>query len=519
MNLSRLTVAAVAALPNSPSLSRLPAVDEQSLISRSGSAVSSTFSNLTASTSLSNFSVARILKTSGFGSSTPKRKYTFKNRVNSGARESDDRDKKRKKFMTPESITDVLSADCCTNECLKKMTYTSVEMMRNRYIPLVAAEKNNAVLQTIRLAIIKHGLECRFLTFGVEACSDEVCYTALQHLYGIGHSTLTKLVAHARNYKISSLTLPSTIQRQNCWIPIVRNYVHLYAERFGSPMPNSNTTELPVGTKRQVYLRFRVHVEGLQDIQKQACTESWFYRVWKQECPNITVPKRCKFSKCDACAEFKALLTDCRSNFEQRKAVVVEFDKHLTAQMLERNLYYQKRDHARNYPDECMSLICDGMQQHTTQLPCFRYGSKKLWASTKLQAHVVGVLDHGSQPQVYIHDPTVGGGPNLIMQCVWNAMQHTLKTRGKLPPLLYLQLDNTSGENKNHWVFEFAALLVENGYFEEVCYKYFFGAYYIQPLLCCLNIIYYTFWSFVFLSKLYSTLLLLLNIICYFFLF
>ena len=40
--------------------------------------------------------------------------------------------------------------------------------------------------------------------------------------------------------------------------------------------------------------------------------------------------------------------------------------------------------------------------------------------------------------------------------------------RDQLPPLLYLQLDNTASDNKNHHVLEFCSFLVENGYFEEV---------------------------------------------------
>ena len=479
----RLTAAAVAGLPDDRNVFRgLRDADEisvdETIIShasvfsdvsflRANSIVSSASTSLS-STSSSIMSCTRSLHSPELVSKTNKRKYNMMNRHNAGARDSDDRNKKRKKLLSEESIASVLTTSCCSKSCLRHLTFEAVEAMRNRYIPLLSDQKNTAILQTIKLALSKYGNDCRRLLYRVEVAGLEVCGTALQHLYGVGQSTLTKLIALARTGTMISYTMPATRERAFCWIQVVRHYVQLFAERFGSPMPNSDKIELPVGTKRQIYLRFKVHVEGLNDCPRDPCTESWFYSVWKRECSNIIVPKTCSFAKCDHCTKFKKELTDSKNNFAQRKQIVVEFDEHLNAQMMERNEYYRKRAHARNYPDECMSLICDGMQQKTTILPHFRYAPKDLWAATKIQAHVVGVLDHGQQPQAYIHDPTVGGGPNLIMQCVWNAMLHTLKSRGKLPPLLYLQLDNTSGENKNHWVFEFASFLVENGYFEEV---------------------------------------------------
>jgi hypothetical protein len=79
----------------------------------------------------------------------------------------------------------------------------------------------------------------------------------------------------------------------------------------------------------------------------------------------------------------------------------------------------------------------------------------------------VGALIHGSTPLAFVHDSRVPTGPNLIIEVLYRAL---VKAKfAKFPPLLYLQLDNCSGENKNHWVFEFCAKLVEARVFEEVC--------------------------------------------------
>jgi len=42
-----------------------------------------------------------------------------------------------------------------------------------------------------------------------------------------------------------------------------------------------------------------------------------------------------------------------------------------------------------------------------------------------------------------------------------------------LPPVLTLQLDNASGDNKNQWVFAFCSLLVYRAIFREVFINFF----------------------------------------------
>lgn len=47
-------------------------------------------------------------------------------------------------------------------------------------------------------------------------------------------------------------------------------------------------------------------------------------------------------------------------------------------------------------------------------------------------------------------------------------MDHARKNQGKLPPVLFLQLDNCGGDNKNHVVFGYLAYLVQLGVFHTV---------------------------------------------------
>ena len=49
-----------------------------------------------------------------------------------------------------------------------------------------------------------------------------------------------------------------------------------------------------------------------------------------------------------------------------------------------------------------------------------------------------------------------------------NVLVDVLLKRDALPPVLYLQLDNTARENKNQYVMAFLAYLVQAGIFSEV---------------------------------------------------
>ena len=110
------------------------------------------------------------------------------------------------------------------------------------------------------------------------------------------------------------------------------------------------------------------------------------------------------------------------------------------------------------------------MVQHLTNVPAFTVKSKSLFGKQTYDLHIIGVMFHGAkQPYVYVHDSSVPTGPNNTIQCIWNALFEQSKVQ-RLPPILYIQLDNTASDNKNHHVLEFASWLVEEAYFQEVIF-------------------------------------------------
>lgn len=59
-------------------------------------------------------------------------------------------------------------------------------------------------------------------------------------------------------------------------------------------------------------------------------------------------------------------------------------------------------------------------------------------------------------------------GSNLTCAAILYTIQAYRSERGKLPSKLYIQMDNCSGDNKNHVVFGFLGHLVQLGVFKTI---------------------------------------------------
>ena len=70
----------------------------------------------------------------------------------------------------------------------------------------------------------------------------------------------------------------------------------------------------------------------------------------------------------------------------------------------------------------------------------------------------MGCLVHGVGKYMYVGRPHVGKGANFTVECLSRALEAVkaeLRTK-KLPDVLYIQLDNCSGDNKTDTYLPFA---------------------------------------------------------------
>ncbi|KAH7289463.1 hypothetical protein KP509_30G003200 [Ceratopteris richardii] len=111
-----------------------------------------------------------------------------------------------------------------------------------------------------------------------------------------------------------------------------------------------------------------------------------------------------------------------------------------------------------------MCLLIDGMDKRKTYLPHFYRIPKDIRDEVLMQMHLVGALVYNGtvMSKVFFTYPNVHNDPNLTITIIHRVLQ---SWKGLLPPTLYLQLDNTTRENKNSTVFGYLCMLVDKQVF------------------------------------------------------
>ena len=137
-----------------------------------------------------------------------------------------------------------------------------------------------------------------------------------------------------------------------------------------------------------------------------------------------------------------------------------------------RRKYYAHRELACQEPSSYLSTIADGMDQAKVRVP--RLGRESKGITKQLDTSLEGVLFHGTLRcmDVYIVPHTCKGGSNVTIHCLNESlkrMQQAYKdAKMKWPGIWFLQLDNTTKENKNQFVLGWLQTLVDAGVFDEI---------------------------------------------------
>ena len=76
--------------------------------------------------------------------------------------------------------------------------------------------------------------------------------------------------------------------------------------------------------------------------------------------------------------------------------------------------------------------------------------------------------DHGKVAHVSLDILQWPHNSNLTITILNNVLVAHFKSAGRLPPVLYIQMDNTSRENKNRYVLGYCAFLVQSRIFRKV---------------------------------------------------
>ena len=217
------------------------------------------------------------------------------------------------------------------------------------------------------------------------------------------------------------------------------------------------------------------------------------------------------FARCGTCDKYKELRKDVVAGSEQALKWSRKLDKHLAIARAHREFYYAKRYHSLTYSHECLTVMHDKMDHAKTPSPVFSHKSKELDNLVKLPVSVTGMIAHGhgdvryadygldifshdsnytigsmakllrdleGPPKSSSHELFVGSGSTALFCGILKGAEmceaslapqpEALVPTTALPPILNVQMDNATGDNKNRYVYAYWSLLVAKRIFHEV---------------------------------------------------
>eukprot|EP00058_Branchiostoma_floridae_P012161 XP_002597649.1 hypothetical protein BRAFLDRAFT_77449 [Branchiostoma floridae] len=354
-----------------------------------------------------------------------------------------------------DSISALLSSDCCTEKCLKRFTYEEAGACRKAFwIDCCQSEARDFILTSFKMG------DAGTFHPKFHVSGKAVCHKAWIKLNGISTS---RYYSNLQKYKRGQIHHTAHGREGNEY-PTERSllaqvWLEGLAARDGDKMPNAEQILLPASwTMNDVYLFYQ---EENKDDPVKPLKRTQFLKVWRTECKHIRIPKFSRFAKCTMCDNIKKALLEAR-NKRDREEVRRARSHHILLQKLQRMKYYKHSRKARRNPSQYMSLIIDGMDQDATLLPHYAQPTKDDHGLWRLKTQVTGALSHGDKKcyarvdhMQYPHDT------NLTLNFMTDILVEAAEEReGHLPPVLYIQMDNKAGECKNRWILAYCCALV-----------------------------------------------------------
>lgn len=200
-------------------------------------------------------------------------------------------------------------------------------------------------------------------------------------------------------------------------------------------------------------------------------TISFFGNVWnntkdKLYKKTVKLRKWMPFAKCDTCAQHRLLMAGTRCPDEHGKLKALQAE-HLRRVKRERESYQLRQQLAILHPADYLSIIIDGADSSTYQLPHLAERSHESDACPKIKMHVLGCIVHGRDTYAFTCPPHIAQGHNITIQVLHDVLVNIKRTEGSIPPIINIQLDNTTKQNKGRYLMAYLGYLLQQGVTKE----------------------------------------------------
>ena len=198
-----------------------------------------------------------------------------------------------------------------------------------------------------------------------------------------------------------------------------------------------------------------------------------FILAWKNM-PELHDRTDIKHDKCIKCkliqVEKERLKRKRGRDYESDRDVLDEAEKqHEKYHKTERSQLDDACHYAVFYPEQFWTIAVDAATQSNFVLPKLT-GRKPKSCDTKhlWGVKLFGAYGYGYGLRVHAVPDYVEKGAQLTITVIHELLMAMVRSGRPRPSCLHIQLDNTSGENKNSLVFVYACYLVESGFFKSV---------------------------------------------------
>lgn len=321
----------------------------------------------------------------------------------------------------------------------------------------------------------------------LKICGIEVCKKVFCNISGISQHALKKALKIAKSdegvlQKLCDDEIANTVDGQQ--VTTMRDWLLTHAkEGAACEMPTlssvrdsaqSNSTEYRLYNNTKVAI-WRIYADDIHATTSTPLSYSHFCYVWRKD-PDLKqirlMRKTENFGKCGLCEYFKSQLSK-RLEKAERHDCRCDYTKHLGGVKYERNKYTKHVSKAIRKPSEYMSVCIDGMGAFATTQPHLNISSPKdIKGKDRLETQLIGVLVHGARMDFYAVTAGVKHGADVTVECLDQSIRKHLSSlqssNKKSPRVLYIQLDNTTKDNKCETVFDYCAYLVHANLFDKV---------------------------------------------------
>ena len=200
-----------------------------------------------------------------------------------------------------------------------------------------------------------------------------------------------------------------------------------------------------------------------------------FYKIWNgtkvkySRFKQLHILKNPPVNKCKQCDDSYKKLTEAVSLADLQK-IRQERSAHFQEVREERRVYAHHKRLALADPTRYASLNIDGMDQAKTAVP-YAEGKRERnenHGNASTAARVIAVVVHGKGTLCYVAPADIPHTADTTMTVLMDSFRFLADSSGRLPPNLFLQMDNTNADNKTHSLLAWAASLVQCGLFQTV---------------------------------------------------